>query len=830
MAGGVTAKFNADFSNFQKQVREGIASVAELEKAAGASEGSVQRLQRAFSGERMIRDARDTADAVARIGGASALTEREQARVNATVSEALAKYKALGIQAPADLQALAKATEANTGVMGALKQALNGVGLSLTTALGPAAIAATVVLAGKQFMDLTGKLTDLSGKTGISTTALQKLGYVTEQAGVEVEGVAAAVNKMGKNLVEGNKGAVAGIEALGLGVDSLLKLSPDQAFIQIGDAIAKVENPMERATIATKIFGKQGADLLPAFTGDLAILAKQAEDSGAVLSEDMVAGGDAAGDAIGRLMKTGMGLIGQVLGPLMPAIEGVANLLASLLGPVARGVGSVVEWLSARFLEAKVKLYDFAAGVMQTVRDIPLLGQHLGISAEGLDSMRKRADEARQQLQAFNENAAKPVTATLREAAPIVGDYSEKTEKVAKAKKDATKAAEDFAGKVKNLTGLFRELAPAIADSSQEIANIRAGFQSDGTLISRSINETATATAAARKEAEEWARVNGAVLAPSITSLGGVLKESGTKGVSMFSGLMQGVPQSILSAIQGGGNVIGAAGASIGTNLMQNFTTKFGPAITAALPFGIGTAVTALLPMLGPMFGPVAEKIAGFFKQIFGGPSQEELRGRQAVADFEKQLAGLLNQTQLNEAGNEGWKKTVIAIRDAYIAMGRTEAEALADAERLWKSSKHGAEASKAVIAEIESKMKTQGAAAEEAVLRVKRAIDSLPENVDININGSVSMPEGDPERYGSASGTKRKTGGWFANFGAGTAATLHGDEAVVPRGQVNEFVQDMGGGGGGALAAELAGLRSDFAAMPRLLARAVRDAVLVAG
>ena len=824
----VTAKFNADFSNFQRQVREGVKSIAELEKAAGASEGGVQRLQKAFSGANIIREARDTADAVARIGGAAALTEKEQARVNATVSEAIAKYKALGLQAPADMQALAKATETNTGVMGALKQALNGVGISLTTALGPAAIAATVLLAGKQFMDLTGKLTDLSGKTGISTTALQKLSFVTEQAGIEVEGVANAVTKMGKNLVEGNAGAVKGIEALGLSVGDLLKLSPDQAFIQIGDAIARVENPMERATIATKIFGKSGAELLPAFTGDLAALAKQAEDSGAILSEEMVAGGDAAGDALGRLAKTGMGLIGQVLGPLMPAIETVADLLGQVLGYAARGVGAVMEWLGARFLEAKVKLYDFAASIMQTARDIPLLGKHLGISAEAIDSVKKRADEARQQLQDFNEKAAKPVTETLRAAAPIVGDYSEKTEKVAKAKKDASKAAEDFAGKVKNLTGLFTELAPAIADSSAEIANIRAGFQSDGMLISRSINETATATTAARKEAEEWARVNGAVLAPSITGLSGVLQESGTKSVSMFAGLMQGVPQSILSAIQGGGSVIGAAGTTIGNNLMASFTQKFGPAITAALPFGIGAAVTALLPSLGSLFGPVAEKIGSFFKNIFGGPSQEELRGRQAVADFEKQLAGLLSQTQRNEAGNESWKMTVIAIRDAYIAMGRTEAEALADAERLWKSSKQGAQASAAVIAEIESKMKSQAAAAVDGIEKISQALDDLPREIDIAIN---TTQEGDPTRVGEgyATGTKRRAGGWFANFGAGTQTMLHGDEAVVPRGQVGEFMQDMSGGGD-ALAAEVAGLRSDFAAMPQILARAVRDAVLVAG
>jgi hypothetical protein len=264
---------------------------------------------------------------------------------------------------------------------------------------------------------------------------------------------------------------------------------------------------------------------------------------------------------------------------------------------------------------------------------------------------------------------------------------------------------------------------------------------------------------------------------------------------------------------------------------MQGFTAKFGPAITAALPFGIGSAITALLPTLGPMFGPVAEKIAGFFKSIFGGPSQEELRGRQAVADFEKQLAGLLTQTQKNEAGNESWKMTVIAIRDAYIAMGRTEAEALADAERLWKSSKGAAGESARVIAEIEAKMKAQAAAAVDGIEKIGVALDQLPDRVDIPIN--ITSPEGDPTRVGEgyARGTMATTGSWFRNFGAGTAAMLHGDEAVVPRGQAAAFAEATGVGGmSDAVAVEVAGLRSDFALLPQMIGRAVRDAVLVAG
>lgn len=805
-------------------------SLDKIGQAAGVTASTVTRVGNSFSGERIIREASAAALAVQEIGGASKLTEAEMARVNRTTGEAIAKMRALGVEAPAEIIKLNDATKTTGGLFAALPGPIKAVGASLMTALGPIAIAGTIVAAGKKLLDLTGNLTDLSAKTGIGTTALQTLGYVTEQAGISLDQVSGAVTKMSKALVTGDKSAVAGLQALNLSTADLLKMSPDQAFTTIGDAIAQIPNPMERSTIALKIFGKSGAELLPAFTGNLAELAKQAETSGAILSEETVAGGDAAGDALGRLANAGLGLIGQVLGPLAPAIELLADLLGRVLGQAAQYVAKGFDFLRANLLAWKATVLEGVAAIGEMAQKVPFLADKLGITTEAIASMRQSAADARQAIADMGKQAVEPTTAAVAAAAPIVGDYSEKVEKVAKVKKAAKEETDKFAKSVKSLAGNFVELKPAVDDAGVSLQNIARGLEADGTLLYTSINESAKASAAAKKATEEWAMANGALLAPSISGLSAVLQDAGTKSVSKFAGLMQGVPQSILAAIQGGGSVIGAAGASIGTNLMQAFTTKFGPAITAALPFGIGTAVTALLPTLGPLFGPVAEKIAGFFKSIFGGPSQEELRGRQAVADFEKQLAGLLTQTQKNEAGNESWKMTVIAIRDAYIAMGRTEQEALRDAERLWQSSKQGAQASAAVIAEIEAKMKAQGQAAVDAVERVSSALDDLPREIDISIN---TQQEGDPTRMGDgyARGTKARTGSWFRNFGGGTATILHGDEAVVPRGQAGAFAEAMGVGGmSEAVAAEVAGLRSDMQLLPQALARAVRDAVLVAG
>lgn len=197
------------------------------------------------------------------------------------------------------------------------------------------------------------------------------------------------------------------------------------------------------------------------------------------------------------------------------------------------------------------------------------------------------------------------------------------------------------------------------------------------------------------------------------------------------------------------------------------------------------------------MLAKLGRKFQAFFRNIFGGPSGAELAGRQAVADFEAELAGVLTSQQKAEAGGEAWKETVIAIRDAYLAMGRTEEEALADAKRLWESSKDGAEASARVIEEIRRKMQelTDGTHTidVEVVYREGQGGNGDGER-------NHTQPNGDP---GFAVGTMGRFGQWFNDFGASFNTKLHNVQAVLrPQDAVPFSLDTLGpmlaGAGGG--------------------------------
>jgi hypothetical protein len=133
----VTARFLADFTSFNAAVSKAEVKLVEFTSGASRVEKALSRMTDSFSGRKILQEATLAAKAVESIGGAAKLTEAEQKRLNATVTEALAKYKALGLEAPKSIKDLEEATRgANTQTEG-LGARITG----LTAAAAAAALA-----------------------------------------------------------------------------------------------------------------------------------------------------------------------------------------------------------------------------------------------------------------------------------------------------------------------------------------------------------------------------------------------------------------------------------------------------------------------------------------------------------------------------------------------------------------------------------------------------------------------------------------------------------------------------------------------------------------
>ena len=107
----LSARIGADFSEFTAaidKVEVKVKTASEIAKNAGRD---FDRLVASFDGTKVQRDAQLMVTAIEKLGGAGKLTAAEQAKVNTQVQEAIAKYHALGQQAPPAMQALADATK-----------------------------------------------------------------------------------------------------------------------------------------------------------------------------------------------------------------------------------------------------------------------------------------------------------------------------------------------------------------------------------------------------------------------------------------------------------------------------------------------------------------------------------------------------------------------------------------------------------------------------------------------------------------------------------------------------------------------------------------------
>lgn len=226
--------------------------------------------------------------------------------------------------------------------------------------------------------------------------------------------------------------------------------------------------------------------------------------------------------------------------------------------------------------------------------------------------------------------------------------------------------------KVGAVTGFFKDMYQKVVGGSyvpDMITGIEVQF---GRLGSVMVRPTMTATQAVEN---------------AFRSMGGVVVGAMQP---MFNGMQQAIATRMPSLFGGTG--------LLSQIMNTGLSSVFGPGGIAA------TLVMQGMEAIVGLVGKGLKKIGGWFKSLFGGPSAGEMAGRELVEEFENLLAGTLTATQLVETGNEGWKNTVVAIRDKYLSLGLTEADALKDAERLWASSREGAEAAMRVIEEIKRK------------------------------------------------------------------------------------------------------------------------------
>jgi len=170
------------------------------------------------------------------------------------------------------------------------------------------AVLAPLIAASKVFDSMGSQMADVANRTGASVEALSSFGYAAEQTGASLESVESGLRFLAKS------GLAAGMNV-------------DAAFRAALKTIAAIDDPMQRAETAMKLFGKSGTALIP-MAMELESLEKRAQELGLVMSTEDANAADALGDAWGELTAVAKALVFQVGAALAPAMIAVVTLAA----------------------------------------------------------------------------------------------------------------------------------------------------------------------------------------------------------------------------------------------------------------------------------------------------------------------------------------------------------------------------------------------------------------------------------------------------------------------------------------------------------------------
>jgi hypothetical protein len=205
----------------------------------------------------------------------------------------------------------------------------------------------------------------VSYANGLRAT-IDETAKLAKRTGIGVEALQGGLQKLSVTLGDAANGSATAQKAfanIGLSVDDLMGMAPEDQFRAVAAAIAAIPDPAARAAAAVDLFGRTGVELLPLFASNLAEVEARAERLGIVLSQDQTAAIEEMNDSLDLVRKTFDGIIGQVTANLAPVVSALAeeflSFVESFNGFGGEGGSGIADALTSGLLD----FAEYMAGI-----------------------------------------------------------------------------------------------------------------------------------------------------------------------------------------------------------------------------------------------------------------------------------------------------------------------------------------------------------------------------------------------------------------------------------------------------------------------------------
>lgn len=355
--------------------------------------------------------------------------------------------------------------------------ALRGKWAALGSLLGITAFAAMV----KGAIDAQAKIKDLAEQSGMTVEQLTRFEGAARRGGDGLDGIAAAVAKLSKSMLEAKdptSAAAQALRAINLSYEELKDLSPDEVLIRIAKAQAEFDNGLEKNARLMVLLGKSGAQ----FQTTLNEIA-EAQDLAATSSQKQANAADLFNDTLSnlglRFAKFGRQIADELLeylNPLVQAFDEMPETALSTLGVIDL-LGYAFRYLGGIVGTAWLTLVDFgdALGAIAAKAVAFFKGDWAGIQAIN----KARDEKAEQNNDAIGRMWAR-LQGTLKEEIALKKERKklEDPEEEDEQRKSTIEAYEEANRKLDQQIGLWREkerLGRSLTESEKELAEIEAG-------------------------------------------------------------------------------------------------------------------------------------------------------------------------------------------------------------------------------------------------------------------------------------------------------------------------------------------------------------------
>ena len=190
-----------------------------------------------------------------------------------------------------------------------------------------AGAAGAFVVAAKKNGDYADSVLDLASVTGMSTSAIQEWQAVADKAGTNTDAVTNASEQLTKGMSRGAEGSAdmrLAFEKLGLSMDSIKAMTPDEKMATIMNALGGVEDASTRAELGNRLFRNGFKDLAPILdmSKEKIDATKQAAiESGQVMSGEGLQNANAFRESMVELKTAFVGAGRDIMAKFMPIIK-----------------------------------------------------------------------------------------------------------------------------------------------------------------------------------------------------------------------------------------------------------------------------------------------------------------------------------------------------------------------------------------------------------------------------------------------------------------------------------------------------------------------------